>query len=101
MIPLLSRWWRGHVNSLINCCCILQIVEILMEEETRWWKARGHPTAFVSCCVTTRERVAAEMQARTPVDNCCYILDQEEGLSSVTKNSEDHFSSLQVCAKAV
>lgn len=50
-----------------------------------WWKVRGHPTVLVSCCVMTRERVAAEMQARTPVASCCYILDQEEGLSSVTK----------------
>lgn len=49
-----------------------------------WWKVRGHPTAFVSCCVT-REQVAAEMQVRTPVGSCCYILAQEEGLGSVTK----------------
>lgn len=35
------------------------------------------------------EKMAAEMQARTPVSSCCYILDHEEGLSSVT---EDHFS---------
>lgn len=43
------------------------------------------------------ERMAAEMQARTPVSSCSYILDQEEGLSSLT---EDHFSSSQVCAIA-
>lgn len=49
-----------------------------------WWKVTGRPTVFVSCCVMSRERVAAEMQARTPVGSCCYILDQEEGLT-VTK----------------
>lgn len=38
------------------------------------------------------ERTAAEMQATTPVSSCSYILDQEEGLGSLT---EDHFSSLQ------
>lgn len=58
-----------------------------------WWKVRGHPAVLVSCCVMTRERVAAEMQARTPVASCCYILDQVSH-----KDTEDHFSSLQVCA---
>lgn len=36
------------------------------------------------------EIMAAEMQATTPVSSCSYMLDQEEGLSSLT---EDHFSS--------
>lgn len=79
------HFWPFHSSNA-------KIVEIWWEEEEQiWWKVRGPPAVIVSCCVMTR-------RARTPVGSCCYILDQEEGLSSVTKNTKDHFSSLQVCA---
>lgn len=81
-------WARYFINELPLHSSNAQIVEIgwQEEEETMWWKVRGHPTAFVSCCMT-RERVAAEMQARTSVGSSCFILTQEEGLGSDTKDN--------------
>lgn len=71
MIPLLSRWWRGHVNSLINCCCILQIVEILMGRGDEVVEGEGSPN---SVCQLLCDEERASGSRNASKDACGQLL---------------------------